>query len=70
MPEPPEATVDLGLITCDPEIGADLTELFNYLTSGYTPMRRYTKMLPSPKMLKKALLSKIDQGDRPSEKRQ
>lgn len=52
--------VDLGLITCDPDIGADLTELFNYLTSGYTPMRRYTKILPSPKMLKKALLSKIE----------
>ncbi|NOR23120.1 MAG: polyphosphate kinase 1 [Desulforhopalus sp.] len=51
---------DLGLITCNPEIGADLTELFNYLTSGYTPMRRYTKLLPSPKMLKKALLNKID----------
>ncbi|TKB28280.1 polyphosphate kinase 1 [Desulfopila sp. IMCC35006] len=50
---------DLGLITCDPEIGADLTELFNYLTSGYTPMRRYTKLLPSPKILKKALLNKI-----------
>jgi len=50
---------DLGLITCDPDIGADLTELFNYLTSGYTPMRRYTKLLPSPKMLKKALLTKI-----------
>jgi polyphosphate kinase len=52
--------VDLGLITCDPDIGADLTELFNYLTSGYTPMRRYTKLLPSPKMLKKALLNKIE----------
>lgn len=52
--------VDLGLITCDPEIGADLTELFNYLTSGYTPMRHYTKLLPSPKLLKKALLNKIE----------
>ncbi len=52
--------VDLGLITCDPLIGADLTELFNYLTSGYTPMRHYTKLLPSPKLLKKALLNKID----------
>jgi polyphosphate kinase len=52
--------VDLGLITCDPDIGADLTELFNYLTSGYTPMRSYNKLLPSPKLLKKALLSKID----------
>jgi polyphosphate kinase len=54
------AYVDFGLITGDPEIGADLTELFNYLTSGCTPMRRYTKLLPSPKQLKKALLSKID----------
>jgi polyphosphate kinase len=52
--------VDLGLITCDPEIGADLTELFNYLTSGYTPMRQYTKLLPSPKLLKKALINKIE----------
>ena len=25
---------DLGLLTCDPQIGADLTQLFNYLT-GY-----------------------------------
>ena len=51
--------VDLGLLTCNPAIGADLTELFNYLTSGYTPMRHYTKLLPSPKLLKKSLLTKI-----------
>ena len=51
---------DLGLFTCDPDIGADLTELFNYLTTGYTPMRRYRKLLSSPRMLKKALLQKID----------
>lgn len=55
------AYMDLGLLTCDPAIGADLTELFNYLTSGYTPMRQYNRILPSPKLLKKALLSKIDQ---------
>jgi polyphosphate kinase len=53
------AYVDLGLITCNPAIGADLTELFNYLTSGSTPMRQYTELLPSPKLLKKALLLKI-----------
>ncbi|MGW8193828.1 MAG: polyphosphate kinase 1 [Desulforhopalus sp.] len=53
------AYVDLGLITCDADIGSDMTELFNYLTSGYTPMRSYTKLLPSPKLLKKALLNKI-----------
>ncbi len=51
---------DLGLFTCDPDIGADLTELFNYLTTGYTPMRRYRKLLPSPRILKKALLQKIE----------
>ena len=51
---------DLGLFTCDPDIGADLTELFNYLTTGYTPMRRYRALLPSPRLLKKALLQKIE----------
>jgi polyphosphate kinase len=51
---------DLGLFTCDTDIGADLTELFNYLTTGYTPMRRYRKLLCSPRMLKKALLKRID----------
>ncbi len=54
------AYVDLGLITCEPEIAADLTELFNYLTSGCTPMRQYSKILPSPKLLKKTLLEKIE----------
>ncbi len=53
------AYVDFGLITCDPDIGADLTELFNYLTSGCTATRRYMKILPSPKQFKKALLHKI-----------
>ena len=51
---------DLALFTCDPDIGADLTELFNYLTTGYTPIRRYRKLLSSPRMLKKALLQKIE----------
>ncbi len=53
------AYVDFGLITCDAEIGSDLTELFNYLTSGCIAARRYDKILPSPKQLKKALLAKI-----------
>ena len=51
---------DLGLLTCDDEIGHDLTELFNYLTSGCKPSRRYQKLLTAPKFLKKALLAKID----------
>ncbi|HHL33590.1 MAG TPA: polyphosphate kinase 1, partial [Desulfobulbaceae bacterium] len=51
---------DLGLLTCDANIGKDLTELFNYLTMGYAPARKYKKLLPSPKILKKGLLSRID----------
>lgn len=51
---------DLGLFTCDPLIGEDLTELFNYLTIGNTPLRSYKKLLPSPKLLKKGLLEKIE----------
>ncbi|NNK64248.1 MAG: polyphosphate kinase 1, partial [Gemmatimonadetes bacterium] len=51
---------DLGLLTCDPAIGADLTELFNYLTTGYKPSRNYQRVLTAPKGLKDAILEKID----------
>ncbi len=51
---------DLGLLSCDPVLGEDLTEFFNYLTTGYAPMRKYKKILPCPNMLKKSLLDKID----------
>lgn len=51
---------DVGLFTCDDAIGRDLTELFNYLTTGYRPRRKYAKLLVAPKMLKTALLEKID----------
>ncbi|MCL2790992.1 MAG: polyphosphate kinase 1 [Desulfobulbus sp.] len=50
---------DLGLLTCAPDIGNDLTEFFNFLTLGYAPARNYKKLLPSPRILKKALLEKI-----------
>jgi polyphosphate kinase len=50
---------DLGVLTCDQDIGRDITELFNYLTTGFTPKRNYRKILPAPKLLKRALLDKI-----------
>ncbi len=50
---------DLGLFTCDEQIGKDLTELFNYLTTGYRPKREYGKLLPAPKIMKPAILEKI-----------
>ncbi len=51
---------DLGLLTCDPVLGEDLTELFNYLTTGYVPKRNYRKLLPAPKVLKPGLLARIE----------
>ncbi len=51
---------DLGLLTADEEIGHDLTELFNYLTTGYKPKRNYKKILPAPKHLKPELILKIE----------
>ncbi len=50
---------DLGLLTADEAIGTDATELFNYLTTGFTPKRLYRKLLVAPKSLKPALLEKI-----------
>jgi len=50
---------DLGLLTCDPDICNDLTEFFNFLTLGYTPVRNYKKLLPSPRFLKKTLVENI-----------
>ncbi len=38
---------DLGLFTCDDEIGADVTDLFNYLT-GYSAKEDYRKLLVAP----------------------
>jgi polyphosphate kinase len=38
---------DLGLFTCDEEIGADVTDLFNYLT-GYSAKADYRKLLVAP----------------------
>jgi len=51
---------DLGLITSDPDIGHDLTELFNYLTTGFKPRRNYRKILKAPKSMRKAILDRIE----------
>ena len=39
--------------------GQDLTELFNYLSTGYKPKRAYQKLLPAPKHAKRGLLDRI-----------
>jgi polyphosphate kinase len=38
---------DLGVLSCDPELGADLSELFNYLT-GYSRPGEYRRLIVAP----------------------
>lgn len=45
---------DLGLFTADEEIGADATDLFNYLT-GYSSKKNYRKLLVAPINLRQRL---------------
>lgn len=54
------AYTDFSLFTCDDGVGSDMTELFNYLTTGYRPKRRYGRILVAPRQLKQALLERID----------
>ena len=50
---------DLGLLTCDPDVGADLTQLFNYLT-GYGRDVRYRRLLVAPHGVRPGLEALID----------
>ncbi|HEV2909001.1 MAG TPA: polyphosphate kinase, partial [Candidatus Eremiobacteraceae bacterium] len=49
---------DIGILSSDQDLGADLTELFNYLT-GYSKQSRYKKLLVAPGTLRPALLELI-----------
>jgi polyphosphate kinase len=50
---------DLGLLTCNPEIGADASDLFNALT-GYSRQSEYRQLLIAPVSLRKRMLELID----------
>ncbi len=45
---------DIGMFTCDEAIGADATDLFNFLT-GYSTQSEYRKLLVAPVNLRKKL---------------
>ena len=55
---------DIGLLTCDEPLGADLSELFNLLT-GYSRQRRYRKLMVAPTALRGALLELIGEQAKP-----
>ena len=49
---------DLGLLTCDPVVGQDLTRLFNQL-SGYAPKSSFHRLLVSPRTVRTGLIQRI-----------
>lgn len=50
---------DIGMFTCDPDIGADATDLFNYLT-GYSNKQDYRKLLVAPVNLRERMTALIE----------
>jgi polyphosphate kinase len=58
-PETARGYTDLGLLTSDPDFGADATDLFNYLT-GYSRQTTYREFLVAPLNLRQQLLARID----------
>ncbi|SFO37607.1 polyphosphate kinase [Geodermatophilus obscurus] len=49
---------DLGILTADPRVGADLTDLFNVLT-GYSRQTSYRQLMVAPHGVRSGLLEKI-----------
>ncbi|SEM39289.1 RNA degradosome polyphosphate kinase [Streptacidiphilus jiangxiensis] len=49
---------DLGILTADPQVGADLSDLFNRL-SGYSRRESYRRLLVAPRSLRNGLVKRI-----------
>lgn len=50
---------DIGLFSCHPELGADIMDLFNFLT-GYSRQTEYRKLLVAPVNMRQEFLKMID----------
>jgi polyphosphate kinase len=50
---------DLGLFTADPDVGADLTDLFNVLT-GYSRQTSYRSLLVAPHGMRSGIVQRIE----------
>jgi polyphosphate kinase len=58
-PQTARLYTDFGLFTCRPELGADVGDMFNFLT-GFARPRRYRKVLVAPTFLRDAMLTEIE----------
>jgi hypothetical protein len=50
---------DLGVLTCDPQVGEDLSRLFNQL-SGIAPRSRFRRLLVAPRTVRSGLIEMVD----------
>lgn len=58
-PKTAKIYTDLGLLSCSEELGADLTDLFNFLT-GYSRQKSYRKLLVAPVSLRGRMIEMIN----------
>ncbi|MEV6601871.1 RNA degradosome polyphosphate kinase [Actinoplanes sp. NPDC051346] len=54
---------DFGMLTADPEIGADVTDLFNVLT-GYSRQTAFRRLLVAPHGVRRGLIERIGEQAR------
>jgi len=50
---------DVGLLSCDPDLGADLTDLFNFLT-GYSRQHEFRTLVVAPNQLRARIVELVD----------
>jgi len=55
---------DVSLLSADPDLGADVTELFNLLT-GYSRQHRYRKLMIAPTSLRAGITQLIEREGKP-----
>jgi len=58
-PKTAKLYTDLGLFSCREDLGADLTDLFNFLT-GYSRQKSYRKLLVAPVNMRDRMISMIN----------
>ncbi len=49
---------DVGLFTCNPDVGTDVANLFHYLT-GYAPSQHYRTLIVAPRSMRQAFVDLI-----------
>jgi len=52
---------DIGIMTADPDLGADLSDLFNYLT-GYSRSTDFRKILTAPLRMRDRIIERIEEA--------